>query len=106
MAHPSWHSAVKEKREVCSSWSEDQLSSGVTTGRVGWVDMYGDAARASRIVVCCIDLGLNCCVMHRFGVKLLRSASIGGQTATLCIDCVPNCCVPHRFGVEELLRSA
>ena len=44
-------------------------------------------------------------VLHRFGVKLLRSALIWCQIATFCIDYVSNCYVLHRFWAK-LLRSA
>ena len=52
-----------------------------------------------------MDLVSFCCVLQRFGVALLRSASIWGRFASFCIKLGPFCTVVQRFGVV-LLRSA
>ena len=50
-------------------------------------------------------MGPFCCVLHQFGVALLRPAAIWGSFAASCSDLVSFCCVLQRFGVV-LLRSA
>ena len=56
-------------------------------------------------VAFCFDLVPFCCVLHRFGPVLLRSASIWCRFAAFCLDLMLFCCVLHRFGAV-LLRSA
>ena len=51
-----------------------------------------------RFAASCIDLGLFCCVLQRFGVVLLRSAMIWGSFLAFCSDLVQFFCVLQRFG--------
>ena len=59
-----------------------------------------------RFAAFCINLGQSCCVLHEFGVVLLRSALIWGRFAAFCIDLGPFRCVLHKFGVGLLSFSS
>ena len=53
----------------------------------------------------CNNYASFCCVVHRFGVTLLRSALMWGQFGTLCLDLLSICCVLLRFGANVLRSS-
>ena len=84
-------------------------------GIIGGINKYNPLIKLRLNHAALIDLELFCCVLHWFGVVLLRSALIWSRFAAFCIilrsfcrvlhDLGSFCCVLQRFGVL-LLRSA
>ena len=52
---------------------------------------------SEHIAAFCMDLEANCCVLHRFGSQLLRSAWIWKLIAASCTKLEAHCCAPQRF---------